>query len=104
MFLDIIHRLVHFLKNHNVSETEFCLRLQVKPTQLDPIDRARPSPEMDKTMDNVQKHNICKRITAGGVIFFGVRVVSKESRRLVLPRTSCFRLTSTGKVFFDQQG
>jgi hypothetical protein len=23
----------------NVSETGFCLRLQVKPTQLDPIDR-----------------------------------------------------------------
>jgi hypothetical protein len=39
MFLDIIHRLVHFLKKHNVSETGFCLRPQVKPTQLDPIDR-----------------------------------------------------------------
>jgi hypothetical protein len=25
----------------------------------------------------------------GGVIFYAVRVVSKESRRLVLPRTSC---------------
>jgi hypothetical protein len=42
MFLDIIQSLVHFLKNHNVSETGFCLRLQVKPTQLDPIDRASP--------------------------------------------------------------
>jgi hypothetical protein len=40
MFLDIIHRLVHFLKNHNVSETRLCLRPQVKPTQLDPTDRA----------------------------------------------------------------
>jgi hypothetical protein len=40
MFLDIIHRLVHFLKKHNVLETGFCLRPQVKPTQLDPIDRA----------------------------------------------------------------
>jgi hypothetical protein len=42
MFWDIIHRLVHFLKNHNVSETGFCLRPQVKPTQLDPIDGASP--------------------------------------------------------------
>jgi hypothetical protein len=42
MFLDIIHCLVHFLKNHNVSETGFCLHPQVKPTQLDPIDRASP--------------------------------------------------------------
>jgi hypothetical protein len=42
MFSDIIHRLVHFLKKHNVSETGFCLRPQVKPTQLDPIDRASP--------------------------------------------------------------
>jgi hypothetical protein len=30
------------LSKHNVSETGFCLRLQVKPTQLDPIDRANP--------------------------------------------------------------
>jgi hypothetical protein len=42
MFLDIIYRLVPFLKNHNVSETGFCPRPQVKPTQLDPIDRASP--------------------------------------------------------------
>jgi hypothetical protein len=41
IFLDIIHRLVHFLKN-NVLETGFCLRPRVKPTQLDPIDRASP--------------------------------------------------------------
>jgi hypothetical protein len=41
MFLDIIHRPVYISK-HNVSETGFCLRLQVKPTQLGAIDRARP--------------------------------------------------------------
>jgi hypothetical protein len=35
------HRPVYFSK-HNVSETGFCLRLQVKPTQLGPIDRASP--------------------------------------------------------------
>jgi hypothetical protein len=32
---------VYFSK-HNVSETGFCPRLQVKPTQLGPIDRASP--------------------------------------------------------------
>jgi hypothetical protein len=31
-----------FFKKHNVSETGFCLHPQVKPTQLDPIDRASP--------------------------------------------------------------
>jgi hypothetical protein len=31
-----------FFKKHNVSETGFCLRPQVKPIQLDPIDRASP--------------------------------------------------------------
>jgi hypothetical protein len=36
MFLDIIHRPV-FIWNHNVSETGFYLRLQVKTTQLSPI-------------------------------------------------------------------
>jgi hypothetical protein len=30
------------LSKHNVSETGFCLRLQVKTTQLGPIDRANP--------------------------------------------------------------
>jgi hypothetical protein len=33
MFLDIIHRPVFILK-YKVTETGFCLRLQVKPTQL----------------------------------------------------------------------
>jgi hypothetical protein len=41
MFLDIIHRPVYSAK-HDVSETGFCLRLQVKPTQLGPIDGAIP--------------------------------------------------------------
>jgi hypothetical protein len=34
-------RSFHFSK-HNVSDTGFCLRLQVKPTQLGLIDRASP--------------------------------------------------------------
>jgi hypothetical protein len=42
MFLDIIHR--PFFKKHKVSETGFCLRPQVNPTQLDPVDRASPYP------------------------------------------------------------
>jgi hypothetical protein len=29
-------------KKHNVSQTEFCLRLQVEPTWLGPIDRVSP--------------------------------------------------------------
>jgi hypothetical protein len=41
VFLDIIHLPVYISK-HNVSETAFCLRLQVKPTQLGPMDRASP--------------------------------------------------------------
>jgi hypothetical protein len=31
-----------FFKNHSVLETGFCLHPQVKPTQLDPIDRVSP--------------------------------------------------------------
>jgi hypothetical protein len=30
-----------YFSKHNVLETQFCLHLQVKPTQLGPIDRAR---------------------------------------------------------------
>jgi hypothetical protein len=40
MFLDIIHRPVYI--SNNVSEIGFCLRLQVKLTQLGPINRASP--------------------------------------------------------------
>jgi hypothetical protein len=36
--LDIIHRPVFYLK-HNVSETPFCLRLQVENNQVHPTDR-----------------------------------------------------------------
>jgi hypothetical protein len=39
--LHLKNRRVYFSK-HDVSETGFCLRLQVKPTQLGPIDRASP--------------------------------------------------------------
>jgi hypothetical protein len=37
--LDIIHRPDFYLK-HKASETGFCLRLQIEPTQLCPIDSA----------------------------------------------------------------
>jgi hypothetical protein len=40
--LRLKHRHVYITK-HNVSETGFCLRLEVKPTQLGPTDRASPS-------------------------------------------------------------
>jgi hypothetical protein len=38
-FLEIIHRSVYISKQ-DVSESEFCLPLQTKPTQLGAIDRA----------------------------------------------------------------
>jgi hypothetical protein len=37
--LDIIHRPVLYL-NHDISETGFCLRLQVEPTDMGQIDAA----------------------------------------------------------------
>jgi hypothetical protein len=55
------NRPVYFSK-HNVSETGFCLRVQVKPIQLGLIDRASPYLlflDKDTTINNVQKHNIC---------------------------------------------
>jgi hypothetical protein len=45
-YLYLKHRPVYFSK-HNVSEIGFCLRLQVKPTLLGPIDR--PSPYLRTT-------------------------------------------------------
>jgi hypothetical protein len=84
MFPDIIHRPVFILfTTHNVSETGFCLRLHVKPTQLGTMDLkidissidwaqlSRVLPEdgdriqspkrfvlnKNRNTDNVQKHN-----------------------------------------------
>jgi hypothetical protein len=37
-----------------------------------------------------------RRRNVGSVFFYGVRVVSKECRRLVLPRTSCFEIWNVG--------
>jgi hypothetical protein len=64
-FLDIIYHPVFYLKHrsiyiskHNVSETGFCLHLQVKPTQLGPIDRASPylKTETQSSLRNVLKY------------------------------------------------
>jgi hypothetical protein len=47
---------------HNVSETGFCFRFQVEPTQLGPIDRASPylqTPE--PTQDGVYKPSTAQR-------------------------------------------
>jgi hypothetical protein len=38
---DIFHRPVLYLKKHDISETEFCLRLQVKSTQMGQVGRDR---------------------------------------------------------------
>jgi hypothetical protein len=41
IIVDIIHLSVLYLK-HNISETGFCLFLQVVLTQFDPIDKESP--------------------------------------------------------------
>jgi hypothetical protein len=53
--LDIIHLPV-FHSKQDVLETVFCLRLQVKPTQLGPIDRASPS---FRSGDRIQSPKNC---------------------------------------------
>jgi hypothetical protein len=45
----------------NVSQTEFCLRLQVERTRLGPIDRASPYLRWT-TIGTVQKHNTPRTI------------------------------------------
>jgi hypothetical protein len=70
MFLDIIHRPV-FIQEHSLSETSsvswaqlsrFCLNTETESNHrnivFDNIKRTVFLDE-DRTMDNVQKHNIC---------------------------------------------
>jgi hypothetical protein len=64
VFLDIIQYPV-FTETHNVSETAFCLRLQVEPIQLGPVDRASPylrtpAPTQDGIYKPSTAHTICE--------------------------------------------
>jgi hypothetical protein len=66
MFFDIIHRPLFIQKprpvyfpEHNVSETGFCLRLQVKHTQLGPIDRANPYLWTNKSSSSSPTQILC---------------------------------------------
>jgi hypothetical protein len=59
------HRPVYISK-HNVSETGSCLRLEVKPTQLGPIDRGSPylrtpAPTQDRVYNPSTVQSICKK-------------------------------------------
>jgi hypothetical protein len=83
--LSLSKNTVLFIFKNNVSETKFCLLLQVKSAQLGPVDRVSPYlPENgdriqcpkrcvlkykqddvldeNRTMDNVQKYNICTNV------------------------------------------
>jgi hypothetical protein len=42
-----------FVFQNSFSETGFCLRLQIKPTQLGPIDRASPYLRIECSLRNV---------------------------------------------------
>jgi hypothetical protein len=59
-FLHTIHHLVFNLKRV-VSENGFCLHPQVKPSQMDPIDRASP---YLWTKDNVRKLSHCNNMSS----------------------------------------
>jgi hypothetical protein len=80
-----------YISKYNFSEIGFCLRLEVKPTQLDPIDIAtkyidwiqlsrfylktetesslRNVATLNKhrTTDNDQKYKICRRVVSSGM-------------------------------------
>jgi hypothetical protein len=55
------HRPVYISK-HNVSDTGFCLRLQVKSTQLGPIDRANPYLRCRRSFSVVLAHVLADMI------------------------------------------
>jgi hypothetical protein len=57
----ILSIVLFLFKTRNVSETGFCLRLQVEPTQLGPIDRASPclrTPPEDGGSNQSPKHRV----------------------------------------------
>jgi hypothetical protein len=87
--LDNTYTSPFFLFKHDDSEARFCLRFQVEPTQLDPIDRANLSPS-SRTMKTMKR----------------IMVSSGELRRVALvridvseePGTSFIRVTEIGEL------
>jgi hypothetical protein len=74
--LHIIHRSAFYLE-HDVSETGFCLRLQVEPTQFGPIDWASLYPDQNEKVppengDRMQSPKCC---------------VLNKTGRWIMPRT-----------------
>jgi hypothetical protein len=61
VFLDI-HFYVLFNLKHNVSENGFCLRLQVRSTELAPIDRASLYFRTWATKQNIQTKQRIKHL------------------------------------------
>jgi hypothetical protein len=53
-----------YISKHKVSETGFCLRLQVNPTQLGSINRASP---YLRTVDNIQEHINCTKLPSSQI-------------------------------------
>jgi hypothetical protein len=69
---------VFSFQNTTLFEAGFCLRHQVKPTQLGPIDRVSP---YLRTMDNVQQHNISTYIPSSqtfGILSWPDRVLYRQ--------------------------
>jgi hypothetical protein len=80
---------VLFIFQNNVSEAGFCLRLQIKPNQLGPIDRASPCLRTgDKDGDRIQslKRCVLKNKQDGFYIKTRRWIMSKN---IIILRCSC---------------
>jgi hypothetical protein len=87
IILSVIHRPVFYLK-HDVSETGFCLRLQVIRTQLSPFDvyRYHLRTETESSHRNVVLYMKDRKMDNAQIIIAMARFVFRD---LVLPLPQC---------------
>jgi hypothetical protein len=101
-----------YISKHNVSETGFCLRHHVKPTQLGPIDRASPylrtsvpAPRWRYTSQAQHKPSARVKKTLNYEISIRMRSCTRELSRqkLSLDRRDTRYGTNTRKTNFPTQ-
>jgi hypothetical protein len=84
------------LSKHNVSETGFCLHLQVKPIQLGPIDRATPYLRTSVTLClSAQPYNLHATQILSMAYTEGIAYIKTRRRGFSLQANYTHRATAT---------
>jgi hypothetical protein len=107
--------IVLFYLKYNISETVFCLRLQVEPTQLGPIDTASPYSQRrrqnpvsetlrvlskNRMMDNVQEHNSCINMPSSQTLRSYWKFIWSKNSKIIITMFQLLKIISLLNLLF----